>query len=836
MKGYRGMTLVEILVGMVLLTIVLMSTVTGMSNLYIMMSSGKDITRDSFDGQMDMENALVTAKSSFSANHTNITIFSGTAYQKSIPIQHVQTVIAGNRTYDAYISQTPIVTPPAPNITSFGMNVYETGTNTLAFPWIEDNIQLKGYFTLGTSPQVYETRTRWYRSPSTMKPVGTTIWTPIYTSQFVQHSEIVRNTSFVTDTQYINRADLLANNFYHFEIMPYTLAGKVAQRVNPNRIAILSKTASTYFNDLMEAAYFDTLLLLNTADYPTAYTDTMNNAERPTLHIESNQNVPMAGSIVAAPLSGIAGKNLITVTASMQFDPLTYTNTSGDMQAGFMFGGVSGTLDTGHLLEMDVKNNVFILNYIENGAYKPAYVKSVLSTSALNNANFTFDWTKEYKYNFIIDKNANKLSLQLTDTGGVNSETLDFSTLIGFNITHLGIKAYSPLNYDPVSEYELLGQYFRNYTLHIYQIDASGSNVVIPDVVYSGDYFLRTADINIEGSSDITSTNSTLLIDAPTKTQVLKGDNDYTIKNVVFNTNIRIEGSSSILSSEDVYIAGNVEIANGGASIDGRQVYIRGDVTFSEGGYISATEDLVIDGNVYLNRSGPYAGILRAKRIYISGDVIYNRSNVIKGTESVMVGGQVTTNVYYGQIQSDHIDFSNNPIASGGAFTFRNSTNTADVTPILSAYNPPNIAFVTVNPIPTSRDVTWYTAKQYHNNIDAFSLNYVAGTPALASNRRIVVSGDYTYTLLNQEVQDVVIVALNGNINITLNNQNISGLFYAPNGSITINGARSGWGSEGLKGTFISRDTMTITPNDVKVFERAINLIIGNNPDDIPFQ
>lgn len=829
MNKRKGLSLIEVLVSMVLLTIVLASSVTVMTNLYVMMSEGKQITRDSFDGQMTMENALLNAKAAFTANVPNRTLFNGTAYQTTMPIQHVQSVIANGRTYNAYISNTPILTLPSPSITAFSMDSVVSGTTTRAFPWIEDNIQLRGNFTLAASPQVYETRTRWYKSPISKKPANQLIWTPIFSSQFDLEREIIRNTTFLTDTQTINKADLEVNSFYHFEIMPYTLPGKITQRINENRIAILNKTASTRFNSLMESAYFGTATKLNTSDYPVAYLETMNNAERATLHIDSNQDVPKPGSITGMSLADISALNKITITGDFQFDPLTYASTSGNMIAGFMIGDVASGRDTGHMLELNTSTNSIDLDFVQAGAYKAGYSKNTQSTAALNNANFTFDWTKAYSFTITIDKLTKKLELQLTDADGNASNKLSYVSALSFTSSFLGIKAYSPLQYNDPTDDELLGPYARNFTLHLYSLDASGHNVVPPDQTYSGDYFLRTGNITIAGDTQIISGNSAILIQNPTGTQTLAGNNVYRAKDIIVESNITFSNSSILDATDNVYIKGNVIVDNGAAAVRAKQVYIRGNVSMTNSGSIQASEDLIIDGNLSLSNAGAY---LQAKRIYVTGTVTFTSGAVIYATEKLSIKGFLALDSWSAEIISPRTE-----LESGYRLTALATTHFSTL-PVSATYTAPAIGFVTATPIPTARAESWYTRDQsYFNNFDIGSPNYQNRIPALANNRKIVTRTDYVFPQSgdNQNVDytNVVVVSLNGNISINLSNKKLSGIFFAPNGNISLSGIDTGLADQGLQGYFISKGSMTVSPNNVGVVQVPLSTILGTDP--VPF-
>ena len=473
MKNRSGLTLIEVILAIAILSILLITYITAIGQNAIIVSKGKDFTSDTFDHQEIMENRIIDGKRKFIENKEKedykIEIFNGD-YKSTIDTKEIKTDIKGNRQYIAYVTNYEIKEPESPKIDPFEVGVYDSKGNRV-FPWYEiDDIRIKANYTLKPNPLIYENRIRWYRSKEG-------ILNPVFASEYdIVYEEIQKEPNATTYIKELtkNNKNLNPKRFYYFEARPYTLAGRLEHFRNEDRILVLNRPGSPEWEKFMEEIYFKTVKIFN-SDKSEIYLDIMQNPERPTLNLDWSSNEDPQGSLVGMKIPKDYINNNFQATVDFRVDSNTLLN--ADKLLGIGVGLVSEN-NSGLIISFDaLKNSINIHETIENGKYKnidsPIENINILNDDRFqvfkdkNNGNF--DWNKEYS--LIIQYFHNdKLKIKLKDDIS-ESEFIEISIdNLNINPKYIGLKSYSNLDYKPDTRYEIVSKYDRNYSSHFYDI------------------------------------------------------------------------------------------------------------------------------------------------------------------------------------------------------------------------------------------------------------------------------------------------------------------------------------------------------------------------------
>jgi len=274
----------------------------------------------------------------------------------------------------------------------------------------------------------------------------------------------------------------------------------------------------------------------------------------------------------------------------------------------------------------------------------------------------------------------------------------------------------------------------------------------------------------------------------------------------VYGNVLKFSGNKVNGPGATVVITGglNTNDLNGGASINVSDIYIGGDVTLDGGsaglgssgepGSIYVNGDLElwngardIYGDVYVNGSFRLKDAKIHGNVYVDGDLTLDWTPWLADDAYIYYTGTLTAPEYY----KAHIL----------AKCIHNAT--------VPGFDMPD------EEIPQAKPAGWYAARGYVSG----------GDPT--SNMKIFADS-YSSNVWKPTANNVTIVARNGDITITgMGGSGITGIFFAPNGKVTFNGAF-------LEGVVIARDGFHVTSGGTTVTFRNVEEYI-NDPNDYPF-
>lgn len=315
--------------------------------------------------------------------------------------------------------------------------------------------------------------------------------------------------------------------------------------------------------------------------------------------------------------------------------------------------------------------------------------------------------------------------------------------------------------------------------------------------------FIHGSTLSFNGQN-ISGEHATVVLTDDLMKDHLNGGADIAVTNVYINGNVTLGGSQTLGSPTvpgTIYINGNLELS-GSAAIYGKNIYVTGNITLngsSSLGLIDNSAQIYALGNLMLNN-----GTVRGT-IYSNGNLGLTNATLQK---SAYVGGNLilgwtptlspTTTIYYKGSLSAPAYFAASILAK-------------------CVQNPalPIIAIPVSMPkttIPPPRVDAWYATHGYTTN------------GVLANNAKIFATGDYVSSVGNATT---IVIASKGDITLSNNNGSISGVLYAPNGSITFSG-------DSFEGYAVARDGFYVTRGGSTATLKPLSTYIPN-PADYPF-
>ncbi|MDD4253969.1 MAG: PKD domain-containing protein [Methanofollis sp.] len=299
--------------------------------------------------------------------------------------------------------------------------------------------------------------------------------------------------------------------------------------------------------------------------------------------------------------------------------------------------------------------------------------------------------------------------------------------------------------------------------------------------------------------------------DTRTKTDYITVNESFI--NFIIDNNVFVYGNVLSFSGNNVngpgatvVITGGLDTGdiNQGASIAVSNIYIDGDVTLDGGSTSlgSTTEP----GNISIN--GDFT--LRSGSRNIYGDVYVDGDFFLKDA-------RIHGNVYVdGDLTLDWTPWIANDarIYYTGTLSHPPTMSPAILVKCIHQTTVPELDMPDQE-IPTTKPTDWYAAR-----------GYVSGG-ALTSNMKIYADR-YSSTSWSDTVTNVIIIAQTGDITITgKGGSGVTGIFFAPNGKVTFEGAS-------LEGVVIARDGFFVKSGGTTVTFKNIEEYISN-PDDYPF-
>ncbi|OZV12754.1 hypothetical protein CIW83_07620 [Tissierella sp. P1] len=756
-----GLTLIEVILAMLILSILLITYITAFGQGSIIVNKGKDITKDTFSYQEIMENLIIDVKRNFIENDEaedyKIEIFTDYGdYKTAVDVKEIRTDIRGNRQYVSYVTNYQIKEPESPKIEPFSVGVYDSEGNRV-FPWYEDDIRIRASYTLQPTPLIFENRIRWYRSKEGIS-------NPVFSSDYdMVFEDMQKEPNAINYTkELIKSNNLLSKRFYYFEARPYTLAGRLEHFRNEDRILILNRAGSEEWQDFLEDIYFNReAVKIFDRNSEEIYLDIMQNPEHPTLNLEWSDNKDPQGALIAMKVPDTYSNTNFETRVNFRIDPKASAEGSDLLGIGI---GLININNSGIMVNLDIFNSLISINQIENGVYKKVIQKNSLTDSLgfenfINENTNKFDWAKEYTLIFQYLKNNNKIKIRLEDKE-VSSDFIEID-LQGYNIfpNYIGFKSYSGMDYKPNTKYEIINKYDRNYSSHLYDVRFSKINLDDESILFM---FGGGLDIS---ASNIIGENKSIYFDSNLNLENIKNNGHIKVSNIYVKENLEFpKGSHELGSSEE---PGEIHVNGDFIESGNRNIY--GDL-FIGGNFISKSSSSSIYGNLHVGKNLT----LWDGSMNLYGDIFVNGNFKLKDA-------RIHRNVYVnGNVELGWTPWlgSNSKIYYTGTLTYPNNYNQDILNRLIkvNGVEEPKKPTIPEPKYPTLKEDSWYL-----NN------GYVSGGK-LKDNIKIYANS-YVQSSWTQSVEDIIIVAKTGDIRIeNFGGSTIKGILFAPNGKVYLNG------------------------------------------------
>ncbi len=785
MRPKNAFTLVEVIISIALLGAISIFIIN-MTQGYLMMSKGVDYTVLTFNAQDEMEELLVSEKQKFVDDKddlgTEITVFGKTVNIKGVSVSVLKD---SNRTYAAYVTKYVLPEPLAPVLDDFKVKVYLQGTETEAFPWYEDSIEIYAKYNINPEPAIYQSRNRWYISSDGEK-------NPVFPSNYEVYSEEV------VDNPKIKYEDTLAKNttgtpllpkrFYYFEARPFTIEGKIALERNEDRILVLNRNGSDLWQDFIENAHFERVKALK----PDTTVDVMQNPDWPTLDLGWESRKDPEGAMLSTSIPASIGNKAFKSRISFEMDKDALVKNTTVLGAGVSLQDDS---NNGYMLTFDAINNKINLNKLHSGEYdgdQPLKTIDVLTDPALEKFRVTvagkavFDWTKSFYTTLIYKPEEKQLEFQLEfmDTG----DKLVSSDLVSIDLVEplvepkqIGFKAYSGLKYTSDQQFEISDKYERNYSAHFYNLtvntlDAPPEDDVV-DIIIKENIFVYGSKIDFNGD-EVIGVDSAVFI----------SDEGGTLEYANLN-------GGAIINVSNIYIQGKVDLDFGGADLGSPlhpgEIHVDNDVRFGHGG-----RDIY--GDMYIH------GDFRNGHATIHGDVFVDGD--------FGLGSGIGRSYYDFLNQPGHVYYTGDLIEMPSYFDLSRIGKLATKVDYVKPAEIPPLE------MPTYHDRDWYLSRGYTEN----------SSVRLEDNMKLYVDSFNTTWSWLPTTKNVIIVAKSGDITIqNMGNSTLTGILFAPNGKVTFSGKR-------FEGLVIAKDGFYVPSGGTVVeFISALNFV---NSEDVPLK
>lgn len=308
------------------------------------------------------------------------------------------------------------------------------------------------------------------------------------------------------------------------------------------------------------------------------------------------------------------------------------------------------------------------------------------------------------------------------------------------------------------------------------------------------------------GGGTVDGEGATILIRKDVNSEDLNSNPMINVSNILIDGNLQIKGSESlgnestrgeiIISKDatlasngsiygDLYVKGNLTISNT-IKILG-SVYVGGNLNITNGARID--QDLFVGGDLDISNGATIKGKTNVVGKFDYSNGIFNDDIFIGGNFNIINTGSIKKNVFVNgsvNVTGNYTGFSeSSKVYHFGDVSFPGALY-SQKSKFIKVVDLTTIDTVEIKPIPTygipkPRSSDWYLANGYTKN------------GGLADNAKIFSDSTATYNLgvAGANYENVVVVSINGDINIDIGNwggnaSQISGVFYAPNGKITI--------------------------------------------------
>lgn len=459
-SNIKGLTLIEVILALALISIVLIAFVSSFSNIFINLFKSKDITVETFSMQESMEEQLNNfTNDDLGPNPNKMEVFGKkVAYKKITGVGK-----ADKRNFVSYISKPNVGILPIPIIQSFSMKAYDSYDNEI-YPWFESGTRLEAKYD-DSNPSIFKVNYNWYESKDTYSNIA---GAPRFSSDYdiIKFGKGIDKYNVTYSSKRLLDNELKNRKFYYYGITPYSDYGKLGKMaINDHRLLVIERTENDYWNSIIEDSY-----LMKAKLKEGAKCFTMNNINEVTLNVESDSSVKQNGPLILYDLPNNMNNDFINFRADIeaQFTEKALDQNSKEAGFGIFLGNYNNEKEDGIIFLIDPKENSIDIERINyNNLDNPRY--AIDSLNLPNN----FDWKKRYKWGFEIIKSPKFILNILYKSTEDNSEFIklekDIKIDSNFVTSHIGLKTWS--DYKIEDEYNIEYKYSHNLTTDFYDID-----------------------------------------------------------------------------------------------------------------------------------------------------------------------------------------------------------------------------------------------------------------------------------------------------------------------------------------------------------------------------
>lgn len=298
----------------------------------------------------------------------------------------------------------------------------------------------------------------------------------------------------------------------------------------------------------------------------------------------------------------------------------------------------------------------------------------------------------------------------------------------------------------------------------------------------------------------------------------------YGISNTVTKVNYtQVQSFAEYVSNESVFVYGT-KLVFSGDTITGENatVVIMGSLNSTElnTGSAIAVNTIYVDGDVYLGSGSASLGYPgKLGNTYVNGDLnipagayhdLYGNVSVAHNSDlsSAQIHGNMSVNGNVTLGWGTGLD-ANSQIYYTGTLSYPDwYSNTAILSNCIHQDSVPGFTIPSI-PIPSPKSSEWYATEGYVNTVP------------LVTGMKVYSDSGYVSTV-SGTATDVVIVAANGDIDLSGGGSSVSGVLFAPNGKVTFNG-------DSFEGVVIARDGLYVTSGGTDITFKDLDVYISDS-------
>jgi len=290
----------------------------------------------------------------------------------------------------------------------------------------------------------------------------------------------------------------------------------------------------------------------------------------------------------------------------------------------------------------------------------------------------------------------------------------------------------------------------------------------------------------------------------------------------------QVQSFAEYVSNESVFVYGTKLVFSGDTIIgENATVVIMGSLDSTElnSGSAIAVNTIYVDGDVYLGSGSASLGYPgKLGNTYVNGDLnipagayhnLYGNVSVAHNSDlsSAQIHGNLSVNGDVTLGWGTGLD-ANSQVYYTGTLSYPAwYSNTAILSNCIHQDSVPGFTIPDI-PIPSPKSAGWYATEGYVNTVP------------LTTGMKVYADSGYTSTV-SGSVLNVVVVAADGDIDLSGGGSSVSGILFAPKGKVTFNG-------DYFEGVVIARDGLYVTSGGTDITFKNMDEYISD-PAQYPF-